>query len=527
MQTYRLKKAILVGKRGGSSTYVPMWKTSSRSPSLVNDSAFKFLDLKGGEKGKEFSVSARKLAATLWESNCGLSERMGQSKEGSHRRRGSVGSQKLMLAEYNQELLDSLQNSSRLEIDHALHQSPATHGHTKKHLKDIRNGLQTSKDLLKVMNRIWGLEEHNSTSESLFTALKEELDRAYNHVNKLIQHQRSTGSDNLLLKQFEEEKVARKLKEHDRIHNAISSIAGELGKEKKLRRQTERLNKKLGRELAATKESLSMATKELDNEKRAREILQKVCDELAKGIGEERAEVEELKKHSKIDREEVEKEREMLQLADILREERVQMKLSEAKYEFEEKSAIVDNLRNELEACLKVKCSENQDLDSSDFDKIKELERYLKETLPRTCQYTDEVEGENNSADSDFHSIELNMNGNRKSSETTQRQSISSERFTSDGIEWEFSPRKQDDSDVFDWKRVFDFPSGDWRNNYDDEIERYNMIKNLRDHIVSSTKSASSQGFASPAKQWEQHNFTPQDLNGVQGQGLPVMQGVV
>lgn len=40
---------------------------SSKSPSMENDKAFKYLAAKGGEKAKELSVSARKLAATLWE----------------------------------------------------------------------------------------------------------------------------------------------------------------------------------------------------------------------------------------------------------------------------------------------------------------------------------------------------------------------------------------------------------------------------------------------------------------------------
>lgn len=63
-QNYRLKRAILVGKRVGSSTPVPRWKmTSSKSPE--NDKAF--MNHVGSEKAKELSVSARKLAATLWE----------------------------------------------------------------------------------------------------------------------------------------------------------------------------------------------------------------------------------------------------------------------------------------------------------------------------------------------------------------------------------------------------------------------------------------------------------------------------
>lgn len=71
VQNYRLKRAFLVGKRVGSTTPVPKWKMmSSKSPSMENDDikAFKYLAaVKGGDKAKELSVSARKLAATLWE----------------------------------------------------------------------------------------------------------------------------------------------------------------------------------------------------------------------------------------------------------------------------------------------------------------------------------------------------------------------------------------------------------------------------------------------------------------------------
>lgn len=71
VRKYRFKRAILVGKRGGSSTQVPTWKTSarSRSPSLAMENAEFPTSKCGGGRGKEVSVSARKLAATLWEIN--------------------------------------------------------------------------------------------------------------------------------------------------------------------------------------------------------------------------------------------------------------------------------------------------------------------------------------------------------------------------------------------------------------------------------------------------------------------------
>lgn len=65
MRRYRLKRAILVGKRIGSSTPVPTWKIGQKSPSLVVNSAV------SGEivSAKSGHMSVRKLGATLWEIN--------------------------------------------------------------------------------------------------------------------------------------------------------------------------------------------------------------------------------------------------------------------------------------------------------------------------------------------------------------------------------------------------------------------------------------------------------------------------
>ncbi|KAG6436422.1 hypothetical protein SASPL_101320 [Salvia splendens] len=485
VQNNRLKHAFLVRKRLGSSTTpVPRWKMmTSKSPSLNYDG-----------KARELSISARKLAATLWEidgfpsprverenlddrkSKVGgvvrmlesgstalvlsdpfrspLAERMEPHppKMASHRRRASASSQKLDSTNCLLEV-DQAQNHARSPCRHVVG--------TKNRLKDVYNGLITSKELLKVMSRVGHLDEQNSTRLSLFSALKFELDRACIHVSKLIQEQRKGGEIGVLVKQLEEEKLVWKLKEQDRIRSAIASVNGELETERKMRRQTERLNKKLGVELAETRESLTKMSKELESEKRAREMFEQVCDELARGIGEDRAEVEELKRRSDKVCKEVEKERDMLQLADVLREERVQMKLAEAKYQFEEKNTLVDALRSELEAYMKSKNGKEQQGDGSpSYDKIKELERYLWETLPSPYEYQDinrdgildvsalnkdnqheeeaedgdddDDEQEEDSADSDLHSIELNMDdisqsfqwGDAANAESKRRKSI-------------------------------------------------------------------------------------------------------
>lgn len=89
-----------------------------------------------------------------------------------------------------------------------------------------------------------------------------------------------------------------------------------------------------------------------EEEKRARQLLEEVCNELAKKIGEDKAELEMLKSKTLRIREEVEEERNMLQLAEIWREERVQMKLVDAKLALEHKYSQINKLVEELENFL-------------------------------------------------------------------------------------------------------------------------------------------------------------------------------
>lgn len=440
-------------------------------------------------------------------------------------------------------------NTDYVQVDQAQShaQSPSR---SKNRIKDVYNSLITSKELLKVMSRVCHLEEQNSTSLSLFSALKFELDRASINVSKFIHEQRKGGEVEILLKQLEEEKLVWKLKEQDRINSAVASIVKELETERKMRRQAERLNKKLGRELAETRESLTKVSTELEGEKRSKEIFEQVCDELARGIGEDRAEVEELKRRSAKVCEEVEKEREMLQLADVLREERVQMKLAEAKYQFEEKNAAVDKLRNELEAYMKSKKSEERGDGSPSYDKIKELERYLRQTLPLPYENVvavddrdeeedddDDDDEEDDDDDSDLHSIELNMDdlsksfqwsdalktepkrrstdkskGRKSTSEKIKKPALLSETKSSDKIEYEFGANKQETLDMFDKRGLFEFSSQPWKKNVEeDELERYNMIKDLRDHIVSSSRISSSQDLANSTQDFAQTTVSSKD----------------
>ncbi|KAL0390664.1 UNVERIFIED_CONTAM: hypothetical protein Scaly_0423500 [Sesamum calycinum] len=460
-QNYRLKRAFLVGKRGGSTTPVPMWKMmSSQSPSLKSAKAFKYLPTKDAEKSQELSVSARKLAAVLWEIN-GLPS-SGVKREILEDKRSEIGNVG------RERILESSELSS-VESDPVSERMDKFGSRRRRASAGCRKLVQGDCDLGGV----------TSLHSFLAAALKVELNQACSRLNKLIQGQKMNRRDiDVLLKQFEEEKVVLEMEERDRIHSTVPSVARDFEMEKKLRRQTQKLNEKLGRELAETKASLSRATKELESEKRAHQILEQVCDELARGIGEDRAEVEELKRQSQKVREEVEKEREMLQLADLLREERVQMKLSEAKYLFEEKNALVDKLTNEVEAYLKSKMGEEQGNGSPSYDNIKGLEQHLRETLNQNDDEEDEdIEGED-SADSDFHSIELNIDNISKSFRWDNTVQNGSKRNPGEGREpvsekpenptiplkpngllSECSTNKRENLDVFDHGGSFEFTS--------------------------------------------------------------------
>ncbi|KAK2985404.1 hypothetical protein RJ640_014147 [Escallonia rubra] len=576
LHNYRFKRAILVGKaqaRGGSRSSTPAARRgAAESPRQAQS--------RGG------GVSARKLAATLWgmnemsspsvrerleekrmasrrekvrsvhsgslpphlsdPSHSPVSERMDRSGTGSHyQRRTSLISQRLRLPEHNVGVFDSQSSASLMEIEtrsRAETQSGCVAG-SRSRLKDVSNALTTSKELLKIINRIWAHNDPPSSSMSLISALHAELERARLQVNQLIKEQRSEKDEiSCLLKCFAEEKAAWKSKEHAVVEAAIESISGELEVERKLRRRFESLNKKLGSELAETKASFMKAVKELQSEKRAREIMEQVCDELASDIGEDRAHVEELKRESAKVHEEVERERDMLQVADKLREERVQMKLSEAKHHFEEKNGVVDKLRNQLEAFLRPKKGKKKGCGSLNLGNDEEIAKYLSkkgfgsqrnDEKEDDGEVEDDVECEEDSAESDLHSIELNMEDNNNKFKWAHasvaggnsrnvpidddmkgripvpgkvpRKNTSLLRSISDGVEWGTETESfQNLGGGLDQERFRELEKQAQRKSDGDEMQRYKSVKGLRDHILSSSRIRSARDSPSPIRQWGQ-----------------------
>ncbi|CAL9119798.1 unnamed protein product [Musa textilis] len=475
-KNHRIKREIFVAKRGPSTTPVPVWRLRALSPHSASgfSEASRHRQIHDDVKDTRASVSARKLGNALWELNSTASPRIpkdlqerrlmteinrrdrtsgssmagcllhrlsdsahkpiselcNRSQTSGHRRMLPLVHHKFHYRDKIHAAVDSQSKDSLMEKE-ACFQGWAPRSSlvgSKNCLKDLQNGLVTSKELVKILIRFSGIGKQQTSAFSLATALYCELDQALVQVVQLIQAKNSDHVENgHLMGQFTEEKDAWNGKKQEGIRVAVQSMIEELKNEKKLRRKAERMNEKLIMEMAQMKASLANAGKELESERRTRETIEQVCNEMIRGIGDNKAEVEEMKRESAKIREELEKEREMLQLADEWREERVQMKLSDAKHQFEEKNAAVDQLRLELEAFFAATRTEDlvnaqQDAaDSLDSDCQRRMVHPSRSnmttypTMDRRVVGGEEDQEESDgtdSEDSDLHTLELNVNNN-------------------------------------------------------------------------------------------------------------------
>lgn len=98
-----------------------------------------------------------------------------------------------------------------------------------------------------------------------------------------------------------------------------------------------------------------MFARELSEERKGREALERVCEELANHISLDRAEISRLRK-------ETEEERKMLRMAEVMREERVQMKLNDAKFLLEEKLLELEETKKMLPSNAKTEAKIQQDM---------------------------------------------------------------------------------------------------------------------------------------------------------------------
>ncbi|XP_064942001.1 uncharacterized protein LOC135595253 isoform X2 [Musa acuminata AAA Group] len=321
------------GRRSGPATPLLRWKFSEKPPS---EPGRKVQDVGPGVPPPPTRISARKLAAGIWHLRP-LGADGGGRGGGGERRRVPLGPE-----------------SSAME----------------KATKWDPGSSMTTEEVYRFYRHLKLLEDQELNTVSTVSSLRTELERARARISEL-ERERKLAKKKLdqFLNRLAEEKESWRSREHEKFRAIIEAMKADLGKERKKRQRTEIIHGKLVSELAEAKLTAKQLLQDYEKERKARELVEEVCDELAKEIGEDKAEIESLKMEAMKIQEEAEDEKKMLQMAEVWREERVQMKLIDAKLTLEEKYSELRDLKAELEAFLAARMTKD-----SDFASMKEAE---------------------------------------------------------------------------------------------------------------------------------------------------------
>ncbi|KAK9936051.1 hypothetical protein M0R45_012914 [Rubus argutus] len=192
------------------------------------------------------------------------------------------------------------------------------------------------------------------TTVSMVSTLNDELMQARLCIRELQAKRKSFKKKvKHLLGKLEEERILRKCRERQKDQGVIEFLMKELGRERSSRQRIKNLNTSLVSRLANAKLSADRFMKTYEEERKNRRFMEQVCNELAEHIGENRAELKALKRESLKIIDELEGERKMLQIAEVWREERIQMKLIDAKLALEDKYHQVNKLITDVETFLR------------------------------------------------------------------------------------------------------------------------------------------------------------------------------
>ncbi|VAI87839.1 unnamed protein product [Triticum turgidum subsp. durum] len=181
--------------------------------------------------------------------------------------------------------------------------------------------------------------------------LQMELQRAQDRVGKL-EAERVSAKKQLdrLLEKLREGKSAWRRREHKKAQSILEDMKADLDHEKKNRRQLENINLKLVDELKEVKLAANNLLEEYDKERKTREMTEEVCNKLVREVEEQKSDIEVLERDFVELREEVDEDRKLLQMAEVWREERVQMKLVDARLTLEDKYGELSKLQQDVEA---------------------------------------------------------------------------------------------------------------------------------------------------------------------------------
>lgn len=452
----KLRRRFALGMRvGGTSTPVPIWKVDEdcNPKTQQNDIGGGNHRLSTSTRATSEAVSARKLCASLLEiQDLVPTSRMDRGGDGGwmrhHHRHSHKADGDFDLAGFSPVNNSNHHDRDRIPCTGADQhyksikrggrrlQAPspvASHNHPaltptdssddrENHGEELGYALKTSTQLLKVLNRIWMLEEQNTSSISMIKALKLELNHAQAHIQQLLQESQTDQQQmDRLLERMAEDKVRRKDKEREKIAAAIRSVRDELDNEKRLRKQSESLHQKLVKEMSEMKSSSVYSNKKEESvserDRKVRGLLEELCDEFAKGIIGYEMEVRDLKQKS--DKDFVPRcNKLMLHMSETWLDERIQMKLAQVHGDFGEVDTVIDRLGCEIVSFLKDKrtnkihTKEEEAEEDPHFFRQQSLESVLLNGCTSAPQFIEEDDVDDDSVASDLHCFELNMGNN-------------------------------------------------------------------------------------------------------------------
>ncbi|TVU33326.1 hypothetical protein EJB05_25136 [Eragrostis curvula] len=417
-------------RRAGPGTPAPSWKMEDEVAGEGEAAA---------ARRSSASASARQLGASLWEIH-------DVALEGRRRRRGGKGVAAGREDGGGVEEADQPHGSDGFGVCHAnssmkhhkLHEesshriqpfSPASytssvrgsavnHAISPAHSLDFKgrfrsasSSLKTSTELLKVLNRIWSLEEQHTANLSVVNGLRLELQQAQAHIQELMQERRRYRHEvSSLMRQLSENKN----KEHGKIEAAVHSLQGELADERRLRRHSEDLHRKLSKEVSEIKSAFLKAVRDLEKEKQGNHLLEELCDQFAMGIRNYEDEVRVVKQRH-VKNYEPNFDKSVLHVAEAWLDERVQMQNTDVKEDLAQKATITDRLSNEIQSFLLSKRSGSSKHNEKYMNDNAILRRQSLESVhlngatsaPQVAEDDDD-----DSVASDLHCFELNMHGN-------------------------------------------------------------------------------------------------------------------
>ncbi|XP_074567911.1 uncharacterized protein LOC141824505 isoform X2 [Curcuma longa] len=316
--------AASCGRRSGPNTPLLRWKFNEKLPQKAED--VMATEASPRSPPPKFTrVSARKLAAGIW-SLRPMDSGGGACGGGEEGRRTRTGFEQF-----------SGFPSSALE----------------KATKWDPGSSMTTEEVYRFYSHLKLLEDQELNSVSIISSLRTELEKAQDRVSELEAERKSAKKKlDQFLKRLAEEKALWRNREHEKVRAIIEAMKADLDRERKKRQKIEIIHSKLVNELAEARLTAKKLLQDYEKERKARELVEEVCDELVKEIGEDKAEIEAVKIEAMKIREEVEMEKRMLQMAEVWREERVQMKLIDAKLTLQERYSQMMELKADLDAFL-------------------------------------------------------------------------------------------------------------------------------------------------------------------------------